>query len=118
MLKTQCECGEVITEEQLKPHCDRCDKLIEENMLGDAVQVLVAPGDDDPEGEGPQFLMVMSGDINGEPDGHHYCMTCTTRLLDQSFYREMSEAAQEAGVLPEPDGEEDEGTDGSDGSGD
>ena len=104
MLKGQCsKCKNKLTEDDLVLCCDRCGKPIEEEMMGEAVAFMVDPGDDNPEGEGPQYLMVMSSDIEGETDGNHYCKTCTTYLLDQSFIRDMREANNE-----EPEPSEDE----------
>jgi hypothetical protein len=121
MLRAKCKCGEELTEEQFVPCCDRCGKPITDEMLAGAVLFLVTPGDEDPDGEGPQFLTVVSTDINGEPDDNHYCKTCTSFLLDQSFISEMraahvSEAEEEPseGEEAEEDGGPEEAADGVD----
>lgn len=105
MLKAKCNCGKELTEEDFVACCDRCGKPISDEMLAEAVMFMVSPGDEDPDGEGPQFLAVLSTDINGDPDGNQYCKTCTSFLLDQSFLRQMREAQE---VETEPDEPTDE----------
>ncbi len=85
-----------------KTYCDRCSTELKEEVLGDAVMHQIDPGDEE---NGPQFLMIMSADFEGEPDRQHYCKTCTTLMLDQAFVRDMSEAVQGDGLaLTDGDG--------------
>jgi hypothetical protein len=105
MFKAKCECGKEISEDELVPCCDRCGKAISDSLLDDQVLFMVHPGDEE---EGPQFLGVVSCDINGDPDGNHYCKTCTSFLIDQSFIRQMQEENIAATGGTEPGKEETE----------
>ncbi len=78
----------------LKVICDRCGREIDgsggEEADADGIRIEVDPK------EG-QFLYVTSGDDEGEPDDHHYCLQCVQFMLD-----DVAAVPKERGKKPKP----------------